>query len=356
PNYAEFVPGITLGTDINNLKVKSYVNIGKQAFYEHFTDEQRKQFVVLTTSPLYVRATFSPWTVLQSKVAKVNFYIRELEDAHLHKASKSLCLQIPLIQRVNRLIGELDLLHGLGEFATRVPSGRPSFDSPGVLELPNAFHLPLYAATKKRRTEVVPNSFRLGPDAPVMIVTGPNMGGKTCALRLVGSAAVLAQSGVNVPMMPTADSTNAAPPVLRMPIVDAIHTRFGSTDDVSQDQSMFMLEMRELNEILRRTTPRSLLLLDELGRGTSEVDGAALVGAVVRHVLRSQGALAMISTHFRDLDVALAAILEPEELQRVTFVHSQCRGGGVDQELVLDYRLAPGLATESYGIDIASAA
>ncbi|KAI9148628.1 MutS protein 1 [Blastocladiella emersonii ATCC 22665] len=211
--------------------------------------------------------------------------------------------------------------------STTFPDATPT---PGYIEL-----------TPAEYAKVVFNDVRLDEnEKSLCIISGPNMGGKSSYLRILGVAALMAQLGCPVP------ASSAT-----LPIFDAILTRFGSSDDVYHDQSTFMMELTELQEILSKATRNSLVLLDELGRGTAHDDGTALFCAVVREMLQRR-TLTLMTTHYHGVDDILRKALAPDEFARIQFLQSQCttdRSG-----LKVDYKLVPGMAQSSRGLEIAA--
>jgi len=162
-------------------------------------------------------------------------------------------------------------------------TAKPFFDA-------RSLHHP--AGIAGRQGCFVPNDVSLGgcSKAPFLLLTGPNMGGKSTLLRQVSLAAVMAQVGAWVP----AESLTLSP-------IDAVYVRMGARDHILAGQSTFMVELSETSAMLRNATPRSLVLLDELGRGTSTSDGAAIAAAVLSHVVRNTGCLGMFATHYHRL-------------------------------------------------------
>ena len=186
----------------------------------------------------------------------------------------------------------------------------------------------------------VPNDTKLGTaDCQVAIITGPNMAGKSTYMRQVALIVLLAQMGSFVP-------ARAA----RIGAVDRIFTRIGASDDLAAGQSTFMVEMQEVAEILRRATPRSLLILDEIGRGTSTYDGMAIARAVLEYAAdrRTLGAKTLFATHYHEL-TALEA-----ELEGVKNFNISVKKRG--DEMIFLRKIVPGGADRSYGVEVAKLA
>ena len=185
--------------------------------------------------------------------------------------------------------------------------------------------------------EYIPNSVHMSPDEMLLLITGPNMSGKSTYMRQLALTVIMAQMGCFVP----AESAE-------LPIFDQIFTRIGASDDLIAGQSTFMVEMMEANQALRHATPNSLILFDELGRGTATYDGMALAQAIIEYIYKNVKAKTLFSTHYHELTV-----LE-ESLPQLKNVHV----GAVEQngEVVFLHKLMDGPADKSYGIHVAKIA
>lgn len=185
--------------------------------------------------------------------------------------------------------------------------------------------------------EYIPNSVHMSPDEMLLLITGPNMSGKSTYMRQLALTVIMAQMGCFVP----AESAE-------LPIFDQIFTRIGASDDLIAGQSTFMVEMMEANQALRHATPNSLILFDELGRGTATYDGMALAQAIIEYIHKNVKAKTLFSTHYHELTV-----LE-ESLPQLKNVHV----GAVEQngEVVFLHKLMDGPADKSYGIHVAKIA
>ncbi|GIW17534.1 MAG: hypothetical protein KatS3mg064_0691 [Tepidiforma sp.] len=214
-------------------------------------------------------------------------------------------------------------------------AGTPARPSPpSELEVRAGRHPVVEAAVGAGR--FVPNDSVLGGDTQILVITGPNMSGKSTFLRQVALIALLAQAGSFVP---------AAEARLRSSTASS--ARIGAQDDLAAGQSTFMVEMVETAQILHRATPHSLVILDEVGRGTSTYDGMAIARAVVEFLHnRTEGAaLTLFATHYHEL-TALEGVL-PRVRNAHVAVHEE---GG---EVVFEHRVVPGAADRSYGIHVA---
>ena len=221
----------------------------------------------------------------------------------------------------------------LAEVAARRNYCRPIVDDGTVLEITDGRHPVIEAMLAEG--SFVPNDCRLDPDAEqLVLITGPNMAGKSTYMRQVAQIALLAQIGSFVP-------AKAA----TIGVCDRVFTRVGAADNLSRGDSTFMVEMRETATILAKATRRSLIVLDEVGRGTSTFDGVSIAWAVAEHLHDAIGARTLFATHYHEL-VALA-----ESRARVRNVSVAVREH--KNEIVFLRRVVPGGANKSYGIDVA---
>jgi DNA mismatch repair protein MutS len=238
---------------------------------------------------------------------------------------------IARLQCVARAVAELDVVAALAETAQREGYIRPTLTDDFALEIERGRH-PVVERMMPR-DKFIPNDVRLVEDERVIILTGPNMAGKSTILRQVGLIVLLAQVGSFVP----ADRA-------RIGIVDRLYTRVGASDNLVRGQSTFMVEMSETSAILHTATRRSLVLLDEIGRGTSTYDGVSIAWSVSEYLHDHIGCKTVFATHYHEL-TQLA-----DELVAVRNYNVGVREVG-DQILFL-HRLQPGGADRSYGIEV----
>src|SRR5690349_1675093 len=248
---------------------------------------------------------------------------RELFDALRTKVGG----HISRLQKTARALGELDTLCTFAEVAAREDYARPVVDEGFDLEITGGRH-PVVERMMPR-DKFIPNDVRLTRDERLTILTGPNMAGKSTILRQVGLIVLMAQTGMFVP------ATRA-----RIGLADRVFTRVGASDNLVRGQSTFMVEMAETSAILHVATERSLVLLDEIGRGTSTYDGVAIAWAVSEHLHDVTKCRAIFATHYHEL-VQLA-----DELVAVRNYNVGVREAG-GQVLFL-HRLQPGGADRSY--------
>ncbi|HEX6599072.1 MAG TPA: DNA mismatch repair protein MutS [Gemmatimonadaceae bacterium] len=238
---------------------------------------------------------------------------------------------IARLQCVARIVAELDVLAALADVAAREGYVRPTLTDGFDLEITAGRH-PVVERMMPR-DKFIPNDVRLTEEARVVILTGPNMAGKSTILRQVGLIVLMAQVGSFVP----ASSATIG-------LCDRVFTRVGASDNLVRGQSTFMVEMAETSAILHTATRRSLVLLDEIGRGTSTYDGVSIAWAVSEHLHERTGCKTIFATHYHEL-VQLA-----DELVAVRNYNVGVREVG-DQILFL-HRLQPGGADRSYGIEV----
>jgi DNA mismatch repair protein MutS len=245
-----------------------------------------------------------------------------------------------LLSSLGEQVATLDALASFAEVAHTAGYARPEIDAGQVLTVEEGRHPVVERLAAPRESGgFVPNDVHLDPDdAQLLVVTGPNMAGKSTAMRQVALIALLAQSGSFVPAKRA-----------RIGILDRIFTRVGASDHLSRGDSTFMVEMRETAAILRHATRRSLVLLDEIGRGTSTFDGVSIAWAVAEHIHDRIGAKTMFATHYHEL-CGLADSRPRVRNFQVAVAESP---PGSEQRVVFLHRLIPGAASRSYGIEVA---
>jgi DNA mismatch repair protein MutS len=237
---------------------------------------------------------------------------------------------------VARAIGELDLLQSFAWLALKENYTRPVLtDRPRRLTLKSCRH-PVVEKFVGRH-DFVPNDILMNESKSQILITGPNMAGKSTVMRQTAIAAILCQAGSWVPAHEA-----------EMPIFDRVFTRVGASDDLSRGQSTFMVEMSEAAEILRHATNRSLVILDEVGRGTSTTDGLAIAASIIMDLADRLGCFTMFATHYHELVPMMAgrANVVPMQTQVIE------RADGI----VFSHRLVTGASASSFGIEVAKLA
>ncbi|MGA7777981.1 MAG: DNA mismatch repair protein MutS [Paraburkholderia sp.] len=236
-------------------------------------------------------------------------------------------------QRVAAALAELDLLAAFAERARALDWVAPSFSSTAGIEIEQGRHPVVEAQVE----QFIANDCVLNPERKLLLITGPNMGGKSTFMRQTALIALLAYVGSYVP----ARRASFGP-------IDRIFTRIGAADDLAGGRSTFMVEMTEAAAILNDATPQSLVLMDEIGRGTSTFDGLALAWAIARHLLAHNGCHTLFATHYFELTQL------PAEFPQAANVHLSAVEHG--HGIVFLHAVSEGPANQSYGLQVAQLA
>jgi DNA mismatch repair protein MutS len=289
-------------------------------------DYERRQ--TLATAERYVTPELKDY---EARVlgAEERMGVREAELFSALRAAVGRAIE--RIQRTARALAMLDVWSGLAERAMTGRYVRPKMTAGFDLVLRESRH-PVVERMMARES-FIPNDARFTEAERVLLVTGPNMAGKSTILRQIGLCVVLAHVGSFVP---AAEASIGA--------VDRLFTRVGASDNLVGGQSTFMVEMSETSAILHNATPRSLVLLDEIGRGTSTYDGVAIAWAVTEHLHDGVGCKTMFATHYHEL------MQLPERLQHARNYNVAVRESG--DTVVFLHRLEPGGTDRSYGIHV----
>ena len=242
---------------------------------------------------------------------------------------------VPALTRLARALASLDALCALAERSLTLGWCRPQFMREPGIEISKGRH-PVVEMRLAETTggAFIPNDTRLGPKQRMQVITGPNMGGKSTYMRQVALICLLASMGSFVPAQ-----------ACRLGPMDAIHTRIGAADDLANAQSTFMLEMTEAAQILHGATAQSLVLMDEIGRGTSTFDGLALASGIAAHLHDRTQAFTLFATHYFELTEF------PAKHHCAVNVHVGATESGTD--IVFLHEIQPGPASRSYGIQVA---
>ena len=270
----------------------------------------------------------------EAKVLGAEGRMNRLEYELFDELRRTVAAEADRLLRTAHAVATLDVLASLGHVARERGYVRPAVDDGGVIDIQEGRHPVLELRTEGAR--FVPNDLRLASgEVECLVITGPNMAGKSTYMRQAALIVLLAQVGSFVPARSA-----------RIGVVDRVFTRIGAQDNLARGQSTFLVEMTETAAILRHATPRSLVLLDEIGRGTSTFDGLSIAWAVAEHLHeRRAGAKVLFATHYHEL-TRLAA-----ELPRVRNVHVAVREWKDD--IVFLHRVVPGGTDRSYGIQVA---
>ena len=293
-------------------------------------DYERRQ--TLTNAERYVTPELKDF---EAKVLGAEEQIAIHESALFAALRDRIGAAIARIQETARLLARLDVLASFAEVAVSQRYIRPEVHGGYDLTLAGSRH-PVIERMMPRE-KFVPNDVHFDEAARVILVTGPNMAGKSTILRQIGLCVLLAQIGSFVP------ATKAT-----IGVVDRLFTRVGASDNLARGQSTFMVEMSETSAILHNATKQSLVLLDEIGRGTSTYDGVAIAWAVSEHLHDRIGCRTMFATHYHEL------MQLPEKLAHARNYNVAVRetGGGI----VFMHRLEPGGTDRSYGVHVAELA
>ncbi len=289
-------------------------------------DYQRKQ--TLAGAERFITPELKEW---ESKILGAEDRIAELEARLFGELRRDVAAELSRLQATAERVATLDVLAALAHLAERRGYVRPEVHTGYALEIRGGRH-PV-VETMMPREEFIPNDVVLDEDARIMVLTGPNMAGKSTLLRQVGLIQLLGQVGSFVP----ADYA-------RLPVCDRIFTRVGASDNLVRGQSTFMVEMNETAAILHGATKRSLVLLDEIGRGTATYDGVSIAWAVTEHLHEVIGAKTIFATHYHEL-TQLADLLP-------ALVNFNVAVREVGDDIVFLRRLEPGGADRSYGIQV----
>ncbi|HEU5169598.1 MAG TPA: DNA mismatch repair protein MutS [Gemmatimonadales bacterium] len=293
-------------------------------------DYERRQ--TLASAERYVTPELKTY---EAKVLGAEERIASREERLFGALRGAVAHAIERIQATARALARLDVWSALAETAVAHRYVRPAIDDGYALALRQCRHPVIERLVPSER--FIPNDVRFTEAERVLLVTGPNMAGKSTILRQIGLCVVLAQLGSFVP----ADGAEIG-------AVDRLFTRVGASDDLARGQSTFMVEMSETSAILHQATARSLVLLDEIGRGTSTYDGVAIAWAVTEHLHDRVGCKTMFATHYHEL------MQLPERLQHARNLNVAVRETG--DTVVFLHRLEPGGTDRSYGIHVAQLA
>jgi DNA mismatch repair protein MutS len=328
-------------TGIGSLKVRFntvfgyYLEVTKANAKAVPAEYERKQTLVNAE-----RFTTPELKEYETKILTAQDRSGEIERKIFAELRRQLLEAAGRMRETARKVAEIDLLGCFAHLAALRGWARPQVEASGVLEFVQARH-----PVVERRLEesgggrFVPNSVYIDADAgpAVLLITGPNMGGKSTYLRMAALLVVMAQMGCFVPAER-----------MRLGLVDRVYTRIGASDNVARGRSTFMVEMTETAAILNTATNRSLVLLDEMGRGTATYDGLSLAWATVEHLHDRIGARTLFATHYHELTL-LAERLERLTNLRVTVKET---AGGI----VFLHTVEAGPASKSYGIEVAKLA
>lgn len=326
-------------TGIRNLKIKynkvfgyylEVTNSFKDLVPEYYT---RKQ--TLTNAERYITPKLKE---LEDMILGAEDKLFALEYDLFCQVREELAAQIPRIQETAKAIAQLDVYASLSVVAQRNNYVRPTVNTKGVIDIKNGRH-PVVEKMINNDMFIANDTYLDNGSKRVSVITGPNMAGKSTYMRQTALIVLMAQIGSFVPAEKA-----------KIGVVDRIFTRVGASDDLASGQSTFMVEMTEVANILRNATAKSLLILDEIGRGTSTFDGLSIAWAVIEHISNTKllGAKTLFATHYHELT----------ELEgKISGVNNYCiavkeRG----DDIVFLRKIVKGGADKSYGIQVAKLA
>lgn len=292
-------------------------------------DYERRQ--TLTGAERYTTPELKDW---ERKVLGAEDRIKQLETEIFTEVCAQVSAETRRIQATARALAALDALASLAETAARRRYVRPTMHDGDEVEIVQGRHPVIEAVSPE---PFIPNDLYLNNSTDrLLVITGPNMGGKSSLLRQTAIIAILAQMGSFVPAERA-----------RLPVLDRVWTRVGASDDLARGRSTFMVEMTETAAILHNATPRSLVLLDEIGRGTATFDGLSIAWAVTEYLHDSaeHAAKTLFATHYHEL-TELAERLPGAQNYQITAAERE-------GEVVFLHRLERGRASKSYGIEVA---
>lgn len=272
---------------------------------------------------------------MESKILSAQDKIEKLEYVLFTQIRNEIKKEVHLIQDVAKIIAQVDVYQSLAMLASENSYVRPIFNNNKTLEITEGRHGVIEKVMGHGK--YVPNDVHIDENNPVVLITGPNMGGKSTYMREVALMIIMAQIGSFVPAK-----------YANLTIFDQIFTRIGASDDLISGQSTFMVEMLEANNALRYASENSLILFDEIGRGTATFDGMAIAQAMIEYIAKNIHCMTLFSTHYHEL-----TFLEDKGLG-IQNVHASAR---VDNDhLVFEYLIKKGRSNKSYGVNVAKLA
>ena len=271
---------------------------------------------------------------MEAKILSANDKIVALEYEIFVQLREYMKKDVHLIQDVAGVIAQIDVYQSLASKASQNSYVRPVFNLEHRLHIVNGRHAVIEQVIS--RQNYVPNDIDMSQEQSILLITGPNMGGKSTYMRQIALSVIMAQIGSFVP----ADEAH-------MPIFDQIFTRIGASDDLISGQSTFMVEMLEANNALRYATKDSLIIFDEIGRGTATFDGMAIAQSIIEYIASSIQCITLFSTHYHELTMM-------DDSFHIQNVHASA--SIEDDHIVFLYKIKPGRSHRSYGINVAQLA
>jgi len=323
-------------TGIASLKIRFnqifgyYMEISKPNLHLAPADYERKQTLVNAE-----RFTSPELKEYERKILAADERILEIERQLFVEIRSSIAAQAMRLRRTASAVAQLDVLSSFAKLAADRGYARPEFNATGELLIVGGRHPVIEELLRQRGERFVPNDLCFDPARQqLLLITGPNMGGKSTYLRQAALIVLMAQMGSFVPARQA-----------KLPVTDRIFTRIGASDNLARGRSTFLVEMSEVAAILHHATPSSLVLLDEVGRGTATFDGLSIAWAVVEHLQKHTRARTLFATHYHEL-TELADLLTGVQNVHVSVKETP-------NEIIFLRRVEPGSADKSYGIEVA---
>jgi DNA mismatch repair protein MutS len=323
-------------TGINSLKIRFnqvfgyYIEISKPNLHLAPADFERKQTLVNAE-----RFTSPELKEYEGKILAADERILQIERQLFLDIRSSIAGKAVRLRRTASAVAQLDVLAAFAKLAADRGYSRPEFNEAGELMLVAARHPVIEELLRQKGERFVPNDLYFETRRQqLLLITGPNMGGKSTYLRQAALIILMAQMGCFVPARQA-----------KLPITDRIFTRIGASDNLARGRSTFLVEMSEVASILTHATPSSLVLLDEVGRGTATFDGLSIAWAVVEHLQKYTRARTLFATHYHEL-TELADLLPAVQNVHVAVKETP-------NEIIFLRHVEPGSASKSYGIEVA---
>src|ERR1700674_2733500 len=323
-------------TGIGSLKIRFnqifgyYIEISRANLHLAPADYERKQTLVNAE-----RFTSTELKEYERKILAADERILEIERQLFVDIRSGVAGKAARLRRTAAAVAQLDVLTAFAKLAADRGYARPEFSSTGELLIIGGRHPVIEELLRQKGERFVPNDLCFEPGRQqLLLITGPNMGGKSTYLRQSALIILMAQMGSFVPARQA-----------KLPITDRIFTRIGASDNLARGRSTFLVEMSEVAAILNHATPASLVLLDEVGRGTATFDGLSIAWAVVEHLQKHTRARTLFATHYHELTEL------GDLLPAVKNVHVSVKK--TPSEIIFLRRVEPGSADKSYGIEVA---
>jgi DNA mismatch repair protein MutS len=321
-------------TGLSNLKVEYnsvhgfYIEISRAQAEQAPTEYRRKQ--TLKNAERFITPELKAF---EDKVLSANERALAREKMLYEQLLQDLCPYIAVIQTIAKVLAELDVLACFAERATALNFVRPQFFAEALIEIDAGRH----PVVEQIAQPFIANDVSLSAFRKMLLITGPNMGGKSTFMRQTALIVLMAYCGCYVP----AKAVKLGP-------IDRIFTRIGASDDLAGGRSTFMVEMTETANILHHASEQSLVLLDEIGRGTSTFDGLSLAWAVARQLIEKNQCYTLFATHYFELTALV------EDYKQIANVHLDATEH--DEGIVFLHRVQEGPASKSYGLQVAALA